>query len=58
MSDLTSGWRRFCKPLDGQLVRQMAKNHPVIITVEEGSIGGFGSHGGALMYLRDVPIGC
>ena len=26
-------------------MRQMAKNHPVIITVEEGSIGGFGSHG-------------
>ena len=44
---LISGWCRFCKPLDGQLVRQMAKNHPVIITVEEGSIGGFGSHGRA-----------
>ena len=36
---------RFCKPLDGKLLRQMAANHPVIITVEEGSIGGFGSHG-------------
>ena len=37
--------RRFCKPLDAKLVRQVAANHPVIITVEEGSIGGFGSHG-------------
>ena len=36
---------RFCKPLDGKLVRQIAAHHPVIITVEEGSIGGFGSHG-------------
>ncbi|KAK9796686.1 hypothetical protein WJX73_009993 [Symbiochloris irregularis] len=35
---------RFCKPLDGQLVRQLARNHPAVITVEEGSIGGFGSH--------------
>ncbi|XP_024518748.1 probable 1-deoxy-D-xylulose-5-phosphate synthase, chloroplastic isoform X1 [Selaginella moellendorffii] len=35
---------RFCKPLDQQLVRQLAKEHEVLITVEEGSIGGFGSH--------------
>lgn len=35
----------FCKPLDGKLIRQLVKNHPAIITVEEGSIGGFGSHG-------------
>lgn len=35
---------RFCKPLDRDLVRQLAKNHQVLITVEEGSIGGFGSH--------------
>jgi 1-deoxy-D-xylulose-5-phosphate synthase len=35
---------RFCKPLDRDLVRQLAKNHQVLITVEEGAIGGFGSH--------------
>lgn len=35
---------RFCKPLDRDLIRQLAKNHQVLITVEEGSIGGFGSH--------------
>lgn len=35
---------RFCKPLDRDLIRQLARNHQVIITVEEGSIGGFGSH--------------
>lgn len=35
---------RFAKPLDGDLIRQLAKNHEVLITVEEGSIGGFGSH--------------
>lgn len=45
---LTGPGSRFCKPLDGRLVRQMAKNHPVMITVEEGSIGGFGSHGMSL----------
>eukprot|EP00262_Sarcandra_glabra_P008337 TRINITY_DN21784_c0_g1_i1.p1 TRINITY_DN21784_c0_g1~~TRINITY_DN21784_c0_g1_i1.p1 ORF type:complete len:717 (-),score=102.15 TRINITY_DN21784_c0_g1_i1:162-2312(-) len=35
---------RFCKPLDQGLVRRLAKSHEVLITVEEGSIGGFGSH--------------
>ncbi|KAK1290892.1 hypothetical protein QJS10_CPB18g00226 [Acorus calamus] len=35
---------RFCKPLDGELIRSLAREHEVLITVEEGSIGGFGSH--------------
>lgn len=35
---------RFCKPLDHCLIRKLAKSHEFIITVEEGSIGGFGSH--------------
>ncbi|KAL1803841.1 hypothetical protein DCAR_0935525 [Daucus carota subsp. sativus] len=35
---------RFCKPLDHALIRSLVKSHDVLITVEEGSIGGFGSH--------------
>lgn len=35
---------RFMKPLDVDLVRQLAKDNSVLITVEEGSIGGFGDH--------------
>lgn len=35
---------RFAKPLDEALITQLAKNHEVLICVEEGSIGGFGSH--------------
>jgi len=35
---------RFMKPLDIDLVRQLADEHSVLITVEEGSIGGFGDH--------------
>lgn len=35
---------RFCKPLDTVLIRQLAKNHGALVTVEEGSIGGFASH--------------
>ncbi|KAG2494393.1 hypothetical protein HYH03_007446 [Edaphochlamys debaryana] len=35
---------RFCKPLDTKLIRQCAREHPVMITVEEGSIGGFAAH--------------
>ena len=35
---------RFCKPLDEDLIRQLALNHEVLLTVEEGAVGGFGSH--------------
>jgi 1-deoxy-D-xylulose-5-phosphate synthase len=35
---------RFAKPLDVDLVLRLAKNHEVLVTVEEGAIGGFGSH--------------
>ncbi|HEX4765128.1 MAG TPA: 1-deoxy-D-xylulose-5-phosphate synthase [Lichenihabitans sp.] len=34
---------RFAKPIDRELVRQLARNHEVLITIEEGSIGGFGA---------------
>ncbi len=34
---------RFAKPLDEDLVRRLAREHEVLITVEEGSVGGFGS---------------
>ena len=40
---------RFAKPLDEQLILKSAKNHEVLITIEEGSIGGFGSHVGNLL---------
>jgi 1-deoxy-D-xylulose-5-phosphate synthase len=35
---------RFAKPLDHALIRQLARHHEILITVEEGSVGGFGSH--------------
>ncbi len=35
---------RFLKPLDEALVRRLALEHEVLITIEEGGIGGFGSH--------------
>ncbi len=35
---------RFAKPLDLDLIRRLAQEHEVLITIEEGSIGGFGSH--------------
>jgi len=35
---------RFAKPLDLDLVKQLAEEHEVLITIEEGAIGGFGSH--------------
>ncbi len=34
---------RFAKPLDLDLVHQLARHHEVLVTVEEGSVGGFGA---------------
>ncbi len=35
---------RFAKPLDRDLILRLARNHEALITIEEGAIGGFGSH--------------
>jgi 1-deoxy-D-xylulose-5-phosphate synthase len=35
---------RFAKPLDTDLINRLVREHEVVITVEEGAIGGFGSH--------------
>jgi len=35
---------RFAKPLDRDLILNLARNHEALITIEEGSVGGFGSH--------------
>ncbi|MBM3643450.1 MAG: 1-deoxy-D-xylulose-5-phosphate synthase [Alphaproteobacteria bacterium] len=45
---------RFAKPLDTDLVRRLARDHEVLITVEEGSVGGFGSH--VLQYLATAGL--
>jgi len=45
---------RFAKPLDHDLIRRLAREHEVLITIEEGSIGGFGSF--VLEYLARAGI--
>jgi len=35
---------RFAKPLDQDLILQLAANHEVLVTIEEGAVGGFGAH--------------
>ena len=35
---------RFAKPLDRDLIRRLAREHEALLTVEEGAVGGFGSH--------------
>jgi 1-deoxy-D-xylulose-5-phosphate synthase len=40
---------RFAKPLDHDLLKQLARHHEVVITIEEGAVGGFGAH--VLHYL-------
>tara|TARA_Y100000590_G_scaffold105063_1_gene119543 strand:+ start:8491 stop:10407 length:1917 start_codon:yes stop_codon:yes gene_type:complete len=43
---------RFAKPLDEKLIVELASNHDAVITIEEGSIGGFGSHVAKLLSDR------
>ena len=45
---------RFAKPLDTALIKQLAQNHEVLVTIEEGSVGGFGSY--VLHYLSDEGL--
>jgi 1-deoxy-D-xylulose-5-phosphate synthase len=45
---------RFMKPLDVDLVLRLARDHEVLLTVEEGSIGGFGTH--VLQTLADHGV--
>ncbi len=42
---------RFAKPLDKKLIDELAANHEVFVTIEEGSVGGFGSH--VLQYMAE-----
>ena len=42
---------RFAKPLDHDLIRRLAKEHQVLLTIEEGATGGFGAH--VLHYLSN-----
>ena len=45
---------RFAKPLDEKLIIEVATNHEVLISIEEGSVGGFGSHVMQLLSNRGV----
>ncbi|CAN1288447.1 Probable 1-deoxy-D-xylulose-5-phosphate synthase 2, chloroplastic [Linum perenne] len=48
---------RFCKPLDTELIKKLAKEHEILITVEEGSIGGFSSHVSHFLSLSGILDG-
>ncbi len=45
---------RFAKPLDEELVRRLARGHEVLVTVEEGAVGGFGSQ--VLQFLAHAGL--
>ncbi|RPH01128.1 MAG: 1-deoxy-D-xylulose-5-phosphate synthase [Candidatus Pelagibacter sp. TMED153] len=52
--DITIIDARFVKPLDEKLIIEIANNHEVLISIEEGSIGGFGSH--VMQFLSDRGV--
>jgi 1-deoxy-D-xylulose-5-phosphate synthase len=45
---------RFAKPLDRDLILQLARHHAAVITIEEGAVGGFGSHVAQLLAEEGV----
>jgi 1-deoxy-D-xylulose-5-phosphate synthase len=45
---------RFCTPLDEDLVRRLALEHEVLITIEENSVGGFAAH--VLQFLANAGL--
>ncbi|PIW56030.1 MAG: 1-deoxy-D-xylulose-5-phosphate synthase [Sphingomonadales bacterium CG12_big_fil_rev_8_21_14_0_65_65_10] len=45
---------RFAKPLDTELIDRLMKTHEVVVTVEEGSIGGLGAH--VLTHASDTGL--
>jgi 1-deoxy-D-xylulose-5-phosphate synthase len=45
---------RFLKPLDTDLIQRLAREHEVLVTVEEGSVGGFSSH--VLQHLAQAGL--
>jgi len=48
---------RFAKPLDRDLILQLARHHEVLVTIEEGALGGFGSHVMQLVSLEGLLDG-
>lgn len=55
--EITVADARFCKPLDTELIRQLVNEHEILITVEEGAIGGFGSHVSQFLSLSGLLDG-
>ena len=45
---------RFAKPLDRELILRLAASHDALITIEEGAVGGFGSHVAQLLSEEGV----
>ena len=45
---------RFCKPLDTKLIKNLNSNHDMLVTIEEGVVGGFGSH--VMLYLSENDL--
>jgi 1-deoxy-D-xylulose-5-phosphate synthase len=52
--DPTVADARFAKPLDRELILRLAREHEALITIEEGAIGGFGSHVAQLLAEEGV----
>ena len=54
--DITIADGRFAKPLDEEMIFNLAKNHKFLITLEEGSIGGFSAHVNNLLINKNIKI--
>ena len=54
--DITIADARFAKPLDKEMIIALANSHKILITIEEGSIGGFSAHVNNLLLSTKIQI--
>ena len=54
--DITIADARFAKPLDEEMILELAAKHDLLITLEEGAIGGFSSHVNNLLINKDITL--
>ena len=54
--EITIADARFAKPLDEEMILDLADKHDLLITLEEGAIGGFSSHVNNLLINKDITL--
>ena len=54
--DITVADARFAKPIDQEMIYELAATHKFLLTIEEGSIGGFSAHVNNVLLDKDIKV--